>query len=224
MLQDKIAIKKTADGSHTLYVEGLDETYHSTHGAIQEALHVFIDAGLSYFNQQKLTILELGFGTGLNAFLTLIEAHKQKLTIDYTSIEAYPLPEDIIEQLNYTTELSSNTKEIGLFQSLHQVEWGSYQEITSQFNLNKIKKELVDYHHKESFDIIYFDAFGPRVQPEMWTETILRKMYDSLAKEGILVTYCAKGSVKRAMKTVGFEVESLPGPPGKREMTRAKKT
>ena len=220
---DKREFKITADGSHTLYVEALDETYHSTHGAIQEAVHVFINAGLNYFNKPKLNVLEIGFGTGLNAFLTLLEDKKSDVEINYTGIEAYPLEEEIISQLNYVAELNSNDEEKQLFEKLHQVEWGSHQKITGNFKLNKTKVELDKFATTEQFDVIYFDAFGPRVQPEMWTETILEKMYNCLVDDGILVTYCAKGSVKRVLKAVGFEVEPLPGPPGKREMTRAVK-
>jgi len=218
---DKRSFKITADGSHTLYVEKLDETYHSTHGAIQEAKHVFINAGLNYIEKNELNILEVGFGTGLNAFLTLLEAEKKGLKINYTGIEAFPLDEEVIQQLNYKEELRSTVKEEGRYNLLHSVEWESEQKITEPFQLHKIKIELATYTPKEHFDIIYFDAFGPRVQPDMWTEAIFEKMYNCLTKNGILVTYCAKGSVKRGLKTVGFELESLPGPPGKREMTRA---
>ncbi|MBL4592902.1 MAG: tRNA (5-methylaminomethyl-2-thiouridine)(34)-methyltransferase MnmD [Flavobacteriales bacterium] len=220
---DKREFKITADGSHTLYVEALDETYHSKHGAIQEAVHVFIEAGLNYFNQPSLNVLEIGFGTGLNAFLTLLEAEKTGVEINYTGIEAFPLEEEIIKGLNYTAELNSTDKEKQLFKQLHQVEWESTQKITELFSLNKTKVELEQFETREQFNIIYFDAFGPRVQAEMWTEAIFKNMYNSLAKDGVLVTYCAKGSVKRTLKAVGFEVEPLPGPPGKREMTRAKK-
>jgi len=218
---DKIELKITEDGSHTLYLENLDETYHSKHGAIQEAMHVFIDAGLKYFKQSKLNILEVGFGTGLNAFLTLQESNDS--TINYTSLEAFPLKKEIVNQLNYKSELKLNAVGIEQFEKLHHVEWGSYQEISAKFNLNKVKVELAHYQTSEKFDIIYFDAFGPRVQPEMWEKSIFEKMQSLLSDGGILVTYCAKGSVKRTLKELGFEVEPLPGPPGKREMTRARK-
>jgi len=218
---DKKEFKITADGSHTLYVPNLDETYHSSHGAIQEAMHVFINAGLNFINKSDLKVLEIGFGTGLNAFLTLLEASKRSRNIKYTSLEAYPLDQEIISQLNYTEELNSTPKEIELFNELHQVEWESYQQITEQFRLSKKQVKLSEFKPTEQFDVIYFDAFGPRVQPNMWTVPIFEAMYKCLAKDGVLVTYCAKGSVKRALKEVGFEIEALPGPPGKREMTRA---
>ena len=220
---DKREFKITADGSHTLYVGALDETYHSKHGAIQEAVHVFINAGLSYFDKPKLKVLEIGFGTGLNAFLTLLEVKKKIIEISYTGIEAFPLEKDVIGQLNYVTELNSSNEEKILFNKLHEVAWESYQKITANFKLNKTKVELDDFETTEQFDLIYFDAFGPRVQPEMWTVAIFEKLYNCLTPNGILVTYCAKGSVKRGLKAVGFEIEALPGPPGKREMTRALK-
>jgi tRNA U34 5-methylaminomethyl-2-thiouridine-forming methyltransferase MnmC len=220
---DKPVLKITADGSHTLYVESLDETYHSTHGAIQEAIHVFVEAGLNYFNKSKINVLEIGFGTGLNAFLTLLESQKDDVEIKYTGIEAFPLGDNITNHLNYVVELNSSKEEKHLFVKLHKVEWENYQKITDNFKLNKTKIELDKFETTEQFDVIYFDAFGPRVQPEIWTEAIFEKMYNCLANDGVLVTYCAKGTVKRGLKAVGFNIESLPGPPGKREMTRALK-
>ena len=220
---DKLALKITADGSHTLYLESLNETYHSKHGAIQEAMHVFLNAGFHYFDKQKLNVLEIGFGTGLNAFLTLLAAEKNNVKVNYTSLEAFPLKEEVIRTLNYTKELNSSKQEIEWFKFIHQTEWENYQKITPMFNINKVKVELANYKTIEKFNIIYFDAFGPRVQPEMWSKEIFEKIYNSLNDGGILVTYCAKGSVKRTLKEVGFEIEGLPGPPGKREMTRAKK-
>jgi tRNA U34 5-methylaminomethyl-2-thiouridine-forming methyltransferase MnmC len=218
---DKIEFKITEDGSHTLYLSDLDETYHSKHGAIQEAMHVFINAGLNYCSKKSLNILEIGFGTGLNTFLTFIESKNK--TISYTSLEAYPLNPEIVSKLNYTKEMDLDSEEMASFKKIHQVEWGGYKAINSIFKLNKLEVELANYQADEKFDLIYFDAFGPRAQPEMWEKEIFEKMYSFLSKNGVLVTYCAKGSVKRALKEVGFEVEPLPGPPGKREMTRAKK-
>ena len=218
---DNITFKITEDGSHTLYLKGLDETYHSRHGAIQEAMHVFIAAGLNCSAQSKLNILEIGFGTGLNAFLTLQELNHR--TVNYTSLEAFPLSDDIVNELNYTVELDLDSTGIDQFNKMHQVGWGNYQEITPKFNLKKVNQKLDQFTTTEKFDLIYFDAFGPRVQPEMWTKEIFENMYGVLYQNGILVTYCAKGSVKRTLKEVGFMVEPLPGPPGKREMTRARK-
>lgn len=220
---DKIEFKITEDGSHTLYVEALDETYHSKHGAIQEGLHVFINAGLNYLNQPKIRVLEIGFGTGLNTFLTLLESRNKNIEIEYTALEKFPLDIEMIKGLNYNNVLSSNLEDVEMFNLMHQIEWEGSKKISQHFYLNKINVDLTNYQTDEIFDIIYFDAFGPQVQPEMWTTPVFEKMYEVLSKGGILVTYCAKGSVKRALKEVGFRVDSLPGPPGKREMTRAVK-
>lgn len=216
-------IKTTYDGSHTLFVPDLDEHYHSTHGAIQESMHVFINAGLNYFNNSKeLTILEIGLGTGLNAFLTYIESKKKGTPINYTGIEAYPLTKEIIENLNYPEQLNEMDNK-AVFKLLHECNWNKEVNITDSFLLTKLNVLLQDYKVKKQYDLIYFDAFGPGVQEEMWTREVFEKMYQSLAVGGILVTYCAKGEVKRTLKSVGFEVENIPGPPGKREMTRARK-
>ena len=163
----------------------------------------------------------MGFGTGLNTFVTYLEVLKKDIKVNYTSIEAYPLAMDSIEQLNYLDELKSNLQEQEFFFQIHQAKWNSFTEINELFSLEKLKLLLEDFNVKNKFDVIYFDAFGPRVQPELWKVDILTKMYEALVGGGILVTYCAKGSVKRALKEVGFTVESIPGPPGKREMTRA---
>ena len=220
---DKKVIKITADGSHTLYVPELDETYHSTHGAIQEALHVFIDAGLHYFKDKKeIHILEIGFGTALNTFLTLKESLKTKQIINYDAIEAFPLERTQVNALNYMEILNASDEELIWYNQLHQVDWEENMCIIPSFLLHKMKMDFTkDVVEEKKYDLIYFDAFGPRVQPEMWTMTVFKKIYHLLSKGGIVVTYCAKGSVKRTMKEVGFQVESLPGPPGKREMTRA---
>jgi tRNA U34 5-methylaminomethyl-2-thiouridine-forming methyltransferase MnmC len=219
---DKPEIKITADGSHTLYVPNLDETYHSVHGAIQEAMHVYINAGLNYFNDKKeLAILEVGFGTGLNTFLTYREAIKKELNINYSAIEAYPLSIEEISKLNYLQELAADQFEMEVFDKIHKSKWEVSEPISNMFSLRKLNMLLQDFAENNQYDVIYFDAFGPMVQPELWEEVILKNMYNSLKSNGILVTYCAKGSVKRALKQVGFTVENIPGPPGKREMTRA---
>ncbi|MDG1477518.1 MAG: tRNA (5-methylaminomethyl-2-thiouridine)(34)-methyltransferase MnmD [Vicingaceae bacterium] len=220
---DKKELKITADGSHTLFIPELDETYHSTHGAIQEAKHVFINAGLKCCNLETLSVLEIGFGTGLNAFLTFLESQKDRRKLSYTSLEAFPLELDLIKELNYTKQLSLDAQDEQLFNKIHEIEWGNYHEISSRFKLKKLSEKLENFNPIEKYDLIYFDAFGPRVQPEMWTIPIFEKMYNCLNTNGVLVTYCAKGTVKRGLKEVGFNVESLPGPPGKREMTRAQK-
>lgn len=222
----------TGDGSSTIHLPEWDEQYHSKHGAIQEAYHVFIKHGLHFFCKQgyqfqysfksenTLSILEIGFGTGLNAFITLIEAEKLDIKINYSGVEGYPVLMDEINQLNYTKELECDNNEY-LFDKLHRATWEVKHEITSKFSLLKQQKLFHEIDNENEFDIIYFDAFGARVQPELWTEAIFKKMYKSLKSEGVLVTYSAKGSVRRAMQSVGFLVERLPGPPGKREMLRA---
>jgi tRNA U34 5-methylaminomethyl-2-thiouridine-forming methyltransferase MnmC len=218
----------TADGSKTIQIEEWNEQYHSVHGAIQEAYHVFIKHGLYYFNEQHsnlkqpISVLEIGYGTGLNAFITLIEAEKLNVDINYVGVEAYPVTIDEIQQLNYPTALKAENK-AHLFDCLHTSSWNKKNEIDKGFALRKLEKTFFEIDDKNIFDIIYFDAFGARVQPELWTEVIFQKMYDALKTHGILVTYSAKGSVRRAMQAVGFKVEKLPGPPGKREMLRALK-
>lgn len=223
----KRKIITTSDGSKTIQIEDWNEQYHSVHGAIQEAKHVFLKHGLLFFNDelvsesQSISILEIGFGTGLNAFLTLIEAEKLKQRINYVGVEAYPVSLDEIDQLNYVELISESHAET--FKTMHKALWEETNEITPHFKLEKQQKFFKDITARNAFDIIYFDAFGARVQPDLWTETIFEKMYCALKENGILVTYSAKGSVRRAMQAVGFTVERLPGPPGKREMLRAQK-
>ncbi len=225
-------IIKTADGSHSLFVEELNEHYHSIHGAIQESNHVFIDAGLKPFvsgssdlykgGKGPLAILEIGLGTGLNAMLTYIETQKSDINIHYTAIEAYPVSADLIDQLNYVELLNAQNLQ-PVYTAIHACEWGRPVALSDQFTILKIKNTLQDTVLENNYHLIYFDAFGPGVQPEMWTEEIFAKLYAVVEPGGCLVTYCAKGEVKRTLKRVGFTVESLPGPPGKREMVRARK-
>lgn len=221
-MQRKIIL--TGDGSHSIEVPELKVTYHSIHGAIQESRHVFIQAGLLYsevFDYAGVhQVLEIGFGTGLNALLTLIEADKHKNRIYYTAIELYPLNESEVRQLNYCEQLHLQQYQT-LFEKMHQCEWGEMFEITNYFRLTKIKRDLLDFSTETLFFLIYFDAFAPNAQPELWTKEVFEKMYSLLLPEGILVTYCSKGNVRRAMKAAGFKVEKIPGPPGKREMIRA---
>lgn len=223
-------IIKTADGSHSLFVEELNEHYHSIHGAIQESKHVFIDAGLKPFvsgssdlyrgGDGPLAILEIGLGTGLNVILTYIETQQSDNNIHYTAIEAYPVSADLIDQLNYVELLNAQNLQ-SVYTAIHVCEWERPVPLSNQFTLFKIKNTLQDTVLENSYHLIYFDAFGPGVQPEMWTEEIFAKLYAVVEPGGCLVTYCAKGEVKRTLKRVGFTVESLPGPPGKREMVRA---
>ena len=217
----------TADGSHSLYIKELNEHYHSIHGAIQESTHVFINAGLKQFTstlvKRELNILEIGLGTGLNALLTLIEADKSIINIGYTAIEAYPLSKDLIQQLNYAELLRTHDVQPA-FNAIHICEWEREEVISNLFTICKIKNTLQNTVLENKYHLVYFDAFGPSVQPEMWTKEVFSKLYDSIQPNGILVTYCAKGEVKRTLKKIGFTVESLQGPPGKREMIRAIKS
>ncbi|WGH77111.1 tRNA (5-methylaminomethyl-2-thiouridine)(34)-methyltransferase MnmD [Tenacibaculum tangerinum] len=209
----------TSDGSTTIHLPEWNEQYHSKHGAIQEAYHVFIKNGLKHTDAKKVSILEIGFGTGLNCFITLLEANKE---IDYVGIEAYPVAKEEVEKLNYVAELEAEDKRT-LFEKIHEISWEEKHKITSNFSLTKRKQFFNEITDKNCFDLLYFDAFGARVQPDLWTEEIFKIMFTALKPEGILVTYSAKGSVRRAMQKVGFEVERLPGPPGKREMLRGTK-
>ena len=217
----KREIVETEDGSKTIRIVDLDENYHSSHGALQEALHVFIKNGLLEFkDKSQISIFEMGFGTGLNAFLSAIKAKELKLKIEYSGVEAYLVSESEINALGYAQIMGESNVE--LYEKMHASSWEEMHEISPFFDLKKIKNELQSLElEKEAFDIIYYDAFGPRAQDEMWSVDLFQKMCDSLKVGGFLVTYCAKGQVKRNMKEVGFTIEPLPVPPGKREMTRA---
>ncbi|PKP25352.1 MAG: SAM-dependent methyltransferase [Bacteroidetes bacterium HGW-Bacteroidetes-2] len=210
-------IVTTSDGSSTIYFAEWNEHYHSIHGAIQEAYHVFIKMGLSLFSSGEVAILEIGFGTGLNAFITLLEANNRNLNIFYEGVEAYPITLNEVVQLNYPKQLNAPEE---LFNKLHSIDWEKKVKITSKFYLKKRNQFFEQINDVSLFDLIYFDAFGAGVQPELWTESIFKKMYKALKPNGVLVTYAAKGSVRRAMQKVGFKVERLAGPPGKREMLR----
>lgn len=227
----KRRIITTGDGSKSIQIEDWNEQYHSIHGAIQEAQHVFIDAGLQHYFESvnkkpqtepvEVSILEIGFGTGLNAFLTLIEVQKLNISVNYVGVEAYPVSEDEINQLNYVQLVSSENQH--QFDKLHGLSWEIEHEISPNFKLNKRQQFFADIKDVNQFDLIYFDAFGARVQPELWTKTIFEIMYNALKPNGVLVTYAAIGEVKRSMKALGFNVERLQGPPGKRHMLRATK-
>lgn len=218
----KREIIQTADGSTTIHLPDWDENYHSKHGAIQEAKHVFIKNGLSLFENKSIAILEIGFGTGLNAFITFLEAKKLNQKINYVGIEAYPIAEDEVALMNYVTELQAQN-ESEIFTKMHTSSWETQNQLSTEFSLTKRQQFFDTIDDMEQFDLIYFDAFGYRVQPELWSTEIFRKMHTALKPKGILVTYAARGVVKRSMKEVGFTVEKLEGPPGKREMFRATK-
>ncbi|MGF1556715.1 tRNA (5-methylaminomethyl-2-thiouridine)(34)-methyltransferase MnmD [Paucihalobacter sp.] len=212
----------TADGSKTIQIEDWNEQYHSIHGAVQEAQHVFIKNGLHVVTTSEIHILEIGFGTGLNAFITFLEAEKLGLTINYVGVEAYPVLEEELLQLNYPSILNAESK-ADYFWQMHGIVWEVTTEVSTNFKLTKQQKFFDEIVDVEAYHLIYFDAFGARVQPELWDEAMFVSMYKALKKDGVLVTYAAKGSVRRAMQTAGFKVERLPGPPGKREMLRAAK-
>ena len=212
----------TSDGSTTIHIPSWNEQYHSKHGAIQEAYHVFIKNGFDLVAKDEFSILEIGFGTGLNAFITLIEAAKKNKKINYVGVEAYPVREDELLSLNYVSELETRNLS-HKFEEMHLSPWNSKQTVTEFFDLTKRQQFIHNITDESVHDLIYFDAFGARVQPELWTEEIFGKMYTALKPGGELVTYSAKGSVRRAMQAVGFEVSRLPGPPGKREMLKGVK-
>ena len=221
-----VELKITGDGSHTLFVPGLQEHYHSVFGAVTESNHIFIEAGFNYVcrNQKKVQILEIGFGTGLNALLTYFVSVEQGCDVEYTAIELNPVNEDIYSKLNYQEFLKiPGAREI--FMKMHETPWGDHIQFSPNFLLKKIKISLEAFHPAISaFDLIYFDAFGPDIQPEMWTAEVFIKMATCLKKQGVLVTYSTKGTVKRNLSAAGFLLEKLPGPIGKREILRAVKT
>jgi len=218
----KRVVKTTADGSKTLFIAELDEHYHSFHGAYSESIHVFINAGLHHLQTAEVNILEIGFGTGLNALVTYADNQTSKRKIRYSAVEAYPVKSAEWRAVDYTrlTPLKSYAQE---YTQMHNAEWEKEFPLDENFEIIKKQKKFQEIDAQSEFDLIYFDAFAPSAQPELWTEDIFKLMYKALKPNGILVTYCAKGQVKRNMKTVGFQVEGLPGPPGKREMTRATK-
>ena len=208
----------TNDGSPTLYVERFDEHYHSIHGSMQESLHVFIQAGLDYKAKQQpsIRIFEMGLGTGLNALLTLNYAQQHNVFVDYHAIELYPLTLESINKLVQFPNFNHPN-----FLELHQIKSNKMLNIGENFRFTKYLQDINDYKPSQLFDLIYYDAFAPSAQDELWTVEMFQKMYDMLDDGGCLVTYCAKGIVKRTLKSVGFKIESLSGPIGKREMTRA---
>lgn len=222
-LSVKKEIIQTADGSHTVSIPEMKVMYHSHHGAVQESVHVFIEAGLRCYRfrypNAPLSVFEMGFGTGLNAFLTAIEAEKTKTTVRYAAVETAPLSSNEIAALNYADALGH----AGLFQALHQSNWNEDRTLSEYFTLQKEQADLRLYETAQRFNVMYYDAFAPSAQPELWTQAIFEKLFAMLEPGGVLVTYCSKGDVRRAMLAAGFVVEKLPGPKGKREMLRAEK-
>lgn len=215
-------LERTADGSYTLYVPELDEHYHSVKGALTESQHIFIEMGLKHSPAPEPRILEIGLGTGLNAFLTLIAAEEMQRKVHYTGIERYPLAEETLRQLDYPGIIGKKHEED--YYAIHQAPWEKETNLSPWFTLHKSEGDFTRHTFQKGYDIIYFDAFAPEKQPEMWEQALFNTLYNVLNEGGILTTYCAKGVVRRMLQTAGFTVERLPGPPGgKREILRATK-
>ena len=214
---DKLIVETTADGSHTLFLPEMDEHYHSVNGAVQESNHVYIDAGFNQCRKEVVHVLELGFGTGLNTLLTALQAEQRGISVFYTGLEKFPLPQTITEQLNYSEANKT------LYQTLLRTDWETSVQVNPYFNLHKIQIDFRDFDFSGRYDVVYYDAFAPDKQPEVWSQELFDTIYNSMNPEGILTTYCAKGNIRRMMQQAGFTVERIPGPPGKREMLRARK-
>ncbi len=213
----EVELKMSDDGSHTLFVPELNEHYHSVYGARTESMHVFIKNGLTHIKKDNIHILEIGFGTGLNTLLATL--HKGNKTIEYHSIEKFPLTTKLENILRFST--NQNEQETLLYQKIHEAPWNLLTEITPGFNLLKWEADLLTIDFSSSYDLVFFDAFAPDIQPEMWSEKVFKNIFNSMCKDGVLTTYSAKGAVRRTLQKVGFSVERIPGPPHKREMLRA---
>ncbi len=213
----------TGDGSHSLFDRSRNETYHSVHGAIQESKHVFIGAGLEYslsVTGDAINVLEIGFGTGLNAILALLFSRQHSRLVNFTTVEAFPLPEEIWSQLNYADQLDAADE----FVKVQSCSWGDRHAISDNFSLMKCHTRVETFTPaKSAYDVIFYDAFAPSRQPEMWHLSLLEKVCGGLRSPGVFVTYCATGQLKRDLRSLGLNVETLPGPPGKKEMVRALK-
>lgn len=210
----------TADGSHSLYNSLIDEHYHSIHGSIQESKHIFIDAGLKSIEKKEINILEIGFGTGLNALLTYIEAKKSDLYINYSAIEKFPIPENIFKKLNFAELSDTGFNE---FLMMHNCIWNNEVKIDGNFTFEKILCDVRDATFQKCFDLVYFDLFSQKKQPELWTNQVIENILQTIKPNGVFVTYSANGMLKRILETAGFQVFHLSGPPGKRVFTKAVK-
>ncbi|MEI7828381.1 MAG: tRNA (5-methylaminomethyl-2-thiouridine)(34)-methyltransferase MnmD [Prolixibacteraceae bacterium] len=219
----KIEIVETLDGSNTLYLEDIGEHYHSTFGAIQESMHIFIQEGFNQILSAEINILEIGFGTGLNCYLTLLANQKWNHHVRYYSIEKYPLQESVWAKLNYTDQFPDNDP--SFFTLIHKAPWNCPAVIQKGFILQKMDIDLLEtnYSTLPQIDLVYFDAFSPEKQPELWDLSVFQSLFAIMQESSILVTYCAKGSIRRMLQSVGFSVERIAGPPGKREILRARK-
>ena len=210
----------TDDGSNSIFNCNINESYHSKYGAINESQHVFINYGLKKKKKKEIKIFEVGFGTGLNALLSFVYCQKNKIKIDYQTIEKFPLDKTKYSPLNFSEKLKIKKN---IFINLHRSKWELKSEISDFFSITKYDQDLNDFNHKCYYDLIYFDAFSPEKQPELWTEKIFKSLYNNLNYNGVLITYCAKGAIKRKLKKIGFQVFAFPGPNGKREITQARK-
>ncbi|QIL76242.1 tRNA (5-methylaminomethyl-2-thiouridine)(34)-methyltransferase MnmD [Hymenobacter sp. HDW8] len=223
--EPKVEVRVTQDGSSTLYVPALNEHYHSTHGAVQEAQHVYLGAGLepALASGGQIQVLEIGFGTGLNALLTLQRGLSAPQLIHYDTLEKYPLPPHVVAALGVERYILNPELQEFHYQ-LHAAPWNEAVPITSRFTLRKLHTALQDFALPAAhYNAVYFDAFAPEKQPDMWTDAVFDQLFAATAPGGILTSYCAKGSFRRSLKAAGWVVEKIPGPPGKREMTRARK-
>lgn len=216
-------IVDTEDGSQTIFSPTFNATYHSSHGALQESKHVFIEHGLecaSTLFQEGIYVLEFGFGTGLNAYLTAVWSETNKVQVHYVGIEAFPLDLEIIDQMNYPCFEENNSGQ-SCFRDIHLSKWGTEEYILPYFSICKVKDDFSKFPSHLNYNLVYLDAFAPSVQPVFWENPFLEQVYDAMLPGGVLITYCAKGSFKRSLRSAGFVVEALPGPIGKREITRA---
>ena len=215
-------IIQTADGSKSIELTGWEETYHSRHGAWQESQHVFIQQGLAIFPEKKIRVFEMGFGTGLNAIQALLFAEQHELVIEYSTVEAYPIEPSIWKGLDYESLLPERRHQ-EYWRKMHEMEAEVWGDLGPHFRFIKYLKDIRSFLPLDAPDVVFYDAFGPRVQPELWEIEIYKRLFNRMTEGGVLSTYCAKGQVRRDLQAVGFEVERLPGPPGKREMLRATK-
>ena len=223
----EVKVIETEDGSSSLFLPALNETYHSFHGALGESRHVFIQMGLEHWREQhpnahSLSVLEVGFGTGLNALLALEAAEKWKVSITFTSLEPYPISEKTVQALNYGSKVAEG-KYASEFLRMHKAAWGEVVYISPFFALRKEQCKLEDFSTSTTYDLIFFDAFAPSKQAELWDKGQLERVAGMMAGGAVFTTYCAKGQLKRDLKALGLEVETLPGAPGKKEMVRAGK-